>query len=299
MRRRVLDSAALGEWDQVREAADVQGCSLNIQDAESGLSLVHWAAQQGNVESLRWLIEKNAFLRLKDKRGRVPLDGATAPAAELLLQHAYSPIERLVSRQAGLSLECLQQELAGLSGEQLDEQLWEEGGATLAGALIVRHNGQDVDAVPMLRWLAARGASLDALDEQGNSLLHLMDWSHGATVVEPLLAWALGEAQVGHAGVRNSDGDTPPMLCAYASPSGGDALRCLRLFEKSGANLALGSAKGVNVPMTLARYHGDGMWLGWCFSQAGVDQNAVCMKGRTAADYLQLYGAEESDDDDN
>merc|ERR1711884_492736 len=98
-----------------------------------------------------------------------------------------------------------------------------------------RHDGHALDALPLLQWLAARGASLEVQDEDGNALLHQIDWSLGSAVTEPILAWALGDAGVQHFDVRNSDGDTPPLLCAYASPSGADALRCLRLFEKAGA----------------------------------------------------------------
>jgi hypothetical protein len=297
MRRRVLDSAALGEWEKVREAAEVQGCNVNIQDEEAGLSLVHWAAQQSNEEALRWLIEKGAFLRLRDKRGNVPLAIARGVTMELLLEHAYSPVERFVYRREPWSLERLVSELGGLREEQFNEPLWDEAGATLAGVLVGRHGSKGLDAVPLLRWLAGRGPNLEALDEEGNAILHLIDWSCGAAVTEPLLAWALDEAQVRHLDLRNSEGDTPALLCAYASPSGGDALRCLRLLAQAGANLSLGSAKGINVPMMLARYHGDGPWLRWCFSKAGCEASAVCMKKRTAADYIALHGLEESDDD--
>lgn len=297
LRRRVLESAALGEWDKVREAAEVQGCSLNIQDEESGLSLVHWAAQQGNEEALRWLIGKECFLRLKDKRGQVPLAGAKGAVLELLLQSAYSPLERLACRRGALTLEQLEQELVGMEAEQLDEPIWDEGGGTLVGVLAGRHGSKGLDAVPLLQWLVAHGADVEAQDEEGNALLHLVDWSLGAATVEPLVTWALSEAQVKHVDLRNSEGETPAQLCAYASPSGGDALRGLRLLEQAGANFALGNAKGVNVPMMLARYHGDGPWIRWCFSQAGVDDKAVCVKRRTVADYLELHGAEESEDE--
>lgn len=298
MRRRVLECATLGEWDRVREAVDVQGCSLNIQEEETGLSLVHWAAQQGNVETLAWLIERGAFLRLKDKRGISPLKGATMQAQDLLLQHAYSAAERIAYARGGATLEVLEQELGSADAAALNEPLWDEDGATLAAFLASHHGSKGFDAVPLLRWLASKGADLEATDDESCALLHQVDWSFGAAVAEPLLTWALREAGLQHVDLRNSDGETPPLLCAYASPSGGDALRCLRLFEAAGANLALGNKKGMNVPMTLARYHGDGPWLGWCFSQAGVDAGTLCIRKRTAADYLLLHGTEESDEEE-
>merc|ERR1711988_378085 len=117
----------------------------------------------------------------------------------------------------------------------------------------------------------------------------------GAATVLPILDWAFREASVQHKNARNSSGETPTLLCAYASPSGEDALQCLMAFEAAGANLALGDSRGVNTPMRLARYQGNGPWLPWCFEKAGVDPGALCAKGRTAADYLALYGTEESD----
>lgn len=300
LRRRVLESAALAEWSQVHEAVEVQGCSLNIQEEDSGLSLVHWAAHQGDVDTLLWLADKGAFLRLKDKRGRAPLSGATAGAFDFLLSRAYSPAERVAYARGagGPSLELLQRELGAAEAESLvNEPLWDESSTSLAAFLASRHADGGFDCLPLLRWLAEHGANLEAMDEESNGLLHMIDWSFGATAVAPLLEWALDEVGLRHFDSRNSDGDTPSMLCAYASPSGQDALRSLRLFETAGANLALGSKKGMNVAMLLARYHGDGLWLNWCASQAGVDPRATCARRRTVEDYVALYGQEESEDE--
>merc|ERR1719235_939865 len=107
----------------------------------------------------------------------------------------------------------------------------------------------------------------------------------GAAAIHGLLHWALIEARVQHKNSRNSSGDTPALLCAYASPSGDDAFHCLKIFEAAGANLALGDARGINVPMRLARYHGEGTWLTWCFEQAGVDPGALCARGLTVGAY--------------
>jgi len=303
MRRRVLQSAALAEWDAVREAVEKSGCNVNIQDETSGLSLVHWAAHQGNEESLRWLIAHGAFVRPKDKRGEPPLTGARGPATAVLLEEAYSPPERALYQRGMLDEARLEAVLGGLPASALDEPLADEAGATLVVALAGRHGGEGLgpggalDAVPLLRWLHAHGASLEAADEEGNALLHMVDWSLGAAVVAPLVAWALQEGKVLHKDARNQDGDTPALLCAYSSPSGDDALRCLELLEAAGANLSLGNSKGINTAMALARYQGDGPWLGWCHSKAGVEPNALCARGRTVAQYLALYGAEESDED--
>jgi len=295
MRRRVLDSAALGEWALVREAVEVQGCSVNIQEEDTGFSLVHWAAQQGNAEALAWLAERGAFLRLKDKRGKPALAVAGGAFAAMLLERAYSPVERVVYTRGGPpTLERLESELGRLGPEALGEPLWDERGASLTAALAARH-AAGFDAVPLLRWLAARGADLEAVDEERNALLHMVDFSFGAEVARPLLAWALSEALVRHMDQRNSDGDTPALLCAYGSPTGHDALSCLQLFEAAGADLALVGRGGVNLAMMLARYQGDGPWLGWCYSQAGVDPQDTCAKRRTVVDYIALHGQDESD----
>lgn len=289
----------MGEWKEVHEAVELQGCNVNIQEEDTGLSLVHWAIHQGEMEALTWLVEQRAFLRLKDKRGRTPLSGAGPEAAALLLQHAYSPVERLAYGRGNPRLAVLEQELEGLGPEAVNEPLWDEGGATLAVVLAGRHNQNGGwNALPLLQALAARGADLEAMDEEGNGILHMIDWTFGAVAALPLLSWALNEAEVKHFEVRNRDGDTPPLLCAYCCPSGSDALQCLRLFEAAGANFSLGSAKGMNVAMMLARHHGDGLWLNWCFSQAGVDPDQVCSRRRTAADYVSLHGTAESEDDD-
>lgn len=297
LRRRVVQCAALSEWHEVFEAVDRQGCNINVQDEESGLSLVHWAANQGNEEALRSLIDRKAFLRLKDKRGEPPLTGAKGAAVNLLLQEAYSPVERVVYTR-GLPDEArLQAELGDSLPDALNEPLWDEGGASLAEVLVGRHGANGLDAVPLLRWLVRHGADLEAVDEERNALLHKVDWSLGADIVVPLVTWALDEARVQHKSQRNQDGDTPALLCSYDSPSGADALRCLELFEKANANLSLGSAKGMNVAMALARYQGDGPWLSWCFTKAGVDPDAICGKARTTTDYLALHGKEESEEE--
>jgi len=287
----------MAEWDAVREAVDVEGCNVNIQDEETGLSIVHWAAHQGNEEILRWLVERGAFLRLKDGRGQPALAGAKGPVEDLLLAEAYSPLERVVYRRRTLSVERLEVELGSMEAAALDEPLWDEGGASLAVVLAERHGTDGFDALPLLKWLAARGANLEAVDEEANSLLHMVDWSFGAAVALPLINWALSEAHVQHKDQRNNDGDTPALLCAYASPSGEEALHCLEVFEAAGANLALGNARGINVAMMLARHHGDGPWLAWCQEKAGVEPGALCARGRTLADYLSRYGTEESEEE--
>merc|ERR1719242_1048117 len=86
MRRRVMQSAALGEWDAVKEAVEKLGCNVNLREEESGFSLVHWAAHQGDEEVLRWLLDSGAFSRSKDARGEPPLTSARGPTMELLLK---------------------------------------------------------------------------------------------------------------------------------------------------------------------------------------------------------------------
>eukprot|EP00933_Yihiella_yeosuensis_P072604 TRINITY_DN81043_c0_g1_i1.p1 TRINITY_DN81043_c0_g1~~TRINITY_DN81043_c0_g1_i1.p1 ORF type:complete len:354 (+),score=67.39 TRINITY_DN81043_c0_g1_i1:96-1157(+) len=336
MRRRVLASAALGEWPEVRKAVDEEGCSTNIQDETTGLSLVHWAAHQGDLEHLSWLQSKGAFLRLRDQRGQAPLAGVRSlECRELLLKSAYSAVERVLygsatdgSAVGGVGgsapfLPLVERMEAEVSTDGIDEPLWDEDGANLATCLAARHGqavneaqasigGEEVfnvvgeehprtsfNAMPGLRSLVAKGSNFDFLDENGNALLHHVDYSLGFASLEALLRFLLEEVGVRHYDHRNRDGDTPVLLCSYQAPSGGDALRCLKLFEAAGANLALGNAKGANAPMFLARYHGDGPWLSWCSQVAGVEPSARCVKGRTVADYIALYEAGHQEDEDD
>eukprot|EP00929_Paragymnodinium_shiwhaense_P062651 TRINITY_DN31288_c0_g1_i1.p1 TRINITY_DN31288_c0_g1~~TRINITY_DN31288_c0_g1_i1.p1 ORF type:complete len:346 (-),score=46.76 TRINITY_DN31288_c0_g1_i1:354-1334(-) len=297
LRRRVLEHAVLGEWAAVHEAVDMGGCNVNVQDMDNGFSLVHWAAHQGNEEELCWLLDKGAFPRLKDSRGHAAVVGAKGACRELLLQRAYSPVERVVYRPASLDLACLEEDLGGLDAEALNQPLWDESGAALPAVLAGRHGTDGFDALPLLTWLQERGANCDAVDEEGNALLHMVQWNLGFSVFAPVVEWALSVAQVQHANTRNGDGDTPAMICAYDAPTGDDAWAGLRLFEAAGANLAVGNAKGMNVVMVLARYQGDGPWLSWCQDNAGVKDSALCVKGRTVADYLALHGHPESDEE--
>mmetsp|Transcript_81051 Transcript_81051/g.229510 ORF Transcript_81051/g.229510 Transcript_81051/m.229510 type:complete len:331 (-) Transcript_81051:88-1080(-) len=305
MRRRVLHSAALGEWAAVREAVETEGCGVNIRDVDSGLSLVHWAAHQGDEEHIRWLIGHGAVLRPRDSRGEPPLTGARGAARELLLQEAYSPVERALYMRGPPTAERLEALLANLEPAELDAAMEDEDGATLALALAQRHGGaasgqgEPLDAAPLLRWLSAHGADMEATDQDGNTLLHMVDWEYGADAIVPLVQWALMEANVQHKDLRNHDGWTPAALCASHSPSGADALRGLELLEAAGANLSLGNAKGMNAAMALARYQGDGPWLEWCYTKAGVEPSARCARGRTVADYLKLYGEPDSEDEES
>eukprot|EP00928_Gymnodinium_smaydae_P064753 TRINITY_DN48018_c0_g1_i1.p1 TRINITY_DN48018_c0_g1~~TRINITY_DN48018_c0_g1_i1.p1 ORF type:complete len:355 (-),score=65.51 TRINITY_DN48018_c0_g1_i1:322-1341(-) len=295
LRRRVLESATLGEWDKVRHAVDVQGCNVNVQDEETGFSLVHWAAYQGNEAELRWLAEHGAFLRLKDRSGRTPLAGAKGETGAVLLELAYSPLERVVYTPGPPSIQRLEHELAGLDGEALNEPLCDENGACLAAVLAGLCSEQATLA--LLQWLLDRGADLDKLDEEGNGLLHMIDYSLGFNVIEPLLVWALHDASLQHVDHRNFDSDTPALLCAYNSPTGEDALRGLQLMDAAGSTLTRANRKGMNVAMALARYQGAGPWLGWCQSVARIDPKALDTKNRSIADHLQLFGVESDDDE--
>merc|ERR1711862_41358 len=114
-------------------------------------------------------------------------------------------------------------------GSLINEQLWDENGATLAIALAARHGGPfgTMDALPLLQWLHARGADLDSVDEKGDAVLHVLDWSIGETAFVPLLRWLLQDVGVQHLDHRNSAGDTPSFLCACYCTNGDDAQRGL------------------------------------------------------------------------
>eukprot|EP00927_Polykrikos_kofoidii_P072273 TRINITY_DN68408_c0_g1_i1.p1 TRINITY_DN68408_c0_g1~~TRINITY_DN68408_c0_g1_i1.p1 ORF type:complete len:385 (+),score=62.66 TRINITY_DN68408_c0_g1_i1:167-1156(+) len=295
MRRRVVQSAALGEWDEVRAAVDEEGCNPNIQDEEAGLSIVHWAAFQGEEVRLRWLLDIGAFPRLKDSRGKTALDGAKGGCVDLLLQRAYNASERVIYARSPPTVARLEQELGGADVSVINEPLWDEGGASLVLALAARHGstfgGSDatLDVVPLISWLKDRGANLEAVDEEGNGVLHMVEWGCGADVVLPLVSWLLQDGGISQKNARNRDWNTPGLLSASESPSGEDALRCLQAFEAAGVNLAIGNKEGMNVAMVLAYYHGDGPWIAWCENVAGISPIAVCAKRKTVSDYLALH----------
>jgi len=253
---------------------------------------------EDNEEMLCWLISHGAFLRLKDKRGECALAGARGSCVTLLLQEAYSPLERAVYAPGGPTASQLEAQLDDFNADTLSSPLWDEAGGRLHMMITMRHGRNGFDALESLRWLANRGVDFEALDEEGNALLHMIDWSFGADVVLPLLNWAFNEARVTHCNLRNRAGWTPALLCAENAASGDDAFRCLQVLEANLADLALGNAKGANVPMIVAKEHGDGPWIEWCFTQGGVDRSAVCGKGQTVADYLVRHDIEESDDSD-
>jgi ankyrin repeat protein len=75
----VLDKTAVVKW-----LVD-KGASIDWQ-TEDGLSPLHLAAKNGNIELLAYLLEKGADLNLKDQEDHSPLDYARAYEATTLAE---------------------------------------------------------------------------------------------------------------------------------------------------------------------------------------------------------------------
>lgn len=52
-----------------------EGFSIKAR-AEDGATALHLAADHGNLEAVSWLVEKGAYLQVKDKRGNTPKNQA-------------------------------------------------------------------------------------------------------------------------------------------------------------------------------------------------------------------------------
>lgn len=81
--------ASIGELDEMRHLIETDGCDPNACNYDKRTAL-HIAASEGHIHVVRYLVERNARINIKDRFNRTPLDEAMLSAHEDVVNYLRS-----------------------------------------------------------------------------------------------------------------------------------------------------------------------------------------------------------------
>lgn len=302
-------SAAGCEWDAMKEVIST-GASVNAQDASSGMTCAHFAAQASSIEILQWLEEKGADFNIADAQENLPFH-----IAQFAVRLADGEAQEIVDRAAEceewlrIRLSCAKRIFFGPALRDITELQNELASSDAQPGLLNEcYRGESLvtkfaaaNVVEPLQCLATVGVDLGQTDSRGETALHVLDFYPEKPGEEEALLATLDFLVADPTGntalhSRDSKGNTPAARCAAEAGSGECALKVLQRLHAVGADMGATDELGRTVGMHLARQCGPGPWMDWILSN-GCDANAECALGNKIDAYLLEFEEDSGGDE--
>lgn len=263
----LINAAAGGNLDIVRLLVEDKEFDINYAD-NNGFKPFQASCGSGNVDVMKFLVEKGADTLIRTNIGGVPLVNAiysdSVAAVEYLFElgceydipnqwnvypvhyAAYlgniSAMQMLLDRNVDIFKETMRNETPFI---------WAVVGRRFAMADFLMENGEDINRVisggvtpihsahklqpESIDYLLDKGADLTIVDSTGNTVLHSAVWSRRDEIVQKLLEHGID------VNAKNNDGETALLNACWL-----DSLDVVKVLLEHGAIMEVGKCSGEN-----------------------------------------------------